>query len=110
MKRRLETSDSTVSPLRRKAVGVGLAVAAIAVAAWAMSDEPEAIAVSALAAAPPPSFVLHKSSWSEAPAAEQPAAAPQAGFTPALKRDDEAKRLEEARERWQNLDIAVTDR
>jgi len=49
-----------------------------------------------------------ESSWGAAPTAAQPSVAVDPGFTPAVQRDDEARRVAEARERWQNLDIAVS--
>ena len=109
MKRRIDWSDKEGSPLRRKALGAGLAIAAIVVVAIAVSGEPEAMAPAAVVATAPPAFKVIKSSWGEAPGAEAPpAAAPDAAFTPTAKQDDEARRAAEARERWQNLDIAVT--
>lgn len=109
MKRRIEQPAEATSPMRRKALGVGLAIAAITVVAIAISGEPEAKAPASVVQAAPPAFKLIKSSWGEAPVAEaQPGAAPAAGFTPTAREDDEARRSAEARERWQNLDIAVT--
>jgi hypothetical protein len=100
--------EDETSPLRRKAVGVGLAFAAIAVVAWAMAGRPEAVAPAAVVASTPPAFQVLESSWGAAPTAAQPSVAVDPGFTPAVQRDDEARRVAEARERWQNLDIAVS--
>jgi hypothetical protein len=102
-------AEDDATPLRRRAVGVGLALAAITVVAWAMVGRPEAAAPAAVAAAAaPPAFQLRESSWGAAPRADQPKVEVDLGFTPAVQRDDEARRVAEARERWQNLDIAVS--
>ncbi|MBM3963425.1 MAG: hypothetical protein FJ306_16250 [Planctomycetes bacterium] len=108
MASRNERLEDETSPLRRKAVGVGLSFAAIAVVAWAMAGRPEAAAPAAVVAAAPPAFQVLESSWGAAPTAAQPEVAVEPGFTPAVQRDDEAHRFAEARERWQNLDIAVS--
>ena len=101
-------AEDDATPLRRRAVGVGLAFAAIAVVAWAMAGRPEAVAPAAVVASTPPAFQVLESSWGAAPTAAQPSVAVDPGFTPAVQRDDEARRVAEARERWQNLDIAVS--
>jgi hypothetical protein len=110
MTRRTEQLQSATTPLARKAGGVGLAVAAVAVAAWAMTGQTDAAPAAVVAKAAPPAFTLHKSSWGDAPRTEPTAPASDAGFTPANPQDDEKKkqRAEQARELWQNLDIAVS--
>ncbi|MCA3010513.1 MAG: hypothetical protein INH34_19220 [Phycisphaerales bacterium] len=105
--RNARIEDETTT-LGRKALGVGLAIAAIAVVAWAMVGRPEAVAPAAVVAAAPPAFQVLESSWGAAPTATQPEIPVDPGFTPAVQRDDEARRVAEARERWQNLDIAVS--
>lgn len=108
MASRNERLADEATPLGRKAIGVGLAFTAIAIVAWAMAGRPEAVAPAAVVAAAPPSFQVLERSWGTAPTAAQPSVAVDQGFTPSVQRDDEARRVAEARERWQNLDIAVS--
>jgi hypothetical protein len=108
VKRPAREPEAVAAPLRRPAVLTALAVAAIAGVAWLAGRSPAEPAPAAVVKAPAPANGIQASSWSGAAAPVPPPEAASTEFVPSPLDEERDQRAAEARERWQNLDIAVS--
>lgn len=108
MKRPAREPEAAAAPLRRPAVLTALAVAAIAGVAWLAGRTPAGPAPAPAAKASAPAAAIVESSWSGTAMPVPPPDTSPTEVAASPLDEEREQRAAEARERWQNLDIAVS--